>query len=993
MTMCCFCAVENEMSKGISLEQQIKKRWRFHFCKDNMPAATHDITHPRAVPVSVPHTQDDIVARYTDSDTDDENVAKKCHGRRKQPRKKGKMPRKKESDDSTSDVDGRREDATISQTGFDTIAAVTQRANAIAREIQSIPVCIGYEFSKIQPPAASKARNLTAAERSARREEGMLRVKVQNNHLATVLSAATRQTCLLNYADICAHLLEQVEGCTRVFAHRVYSTRSVAKIDTMVWQARQRAQSLLDDDMHIMDKSTRVVATQLCADVGFQWIMRQYFAYELPKTVWARQNGMCAYCDVFTAAPDGHGVGMCCRDVMNATVAISERTKLLRMKQEANTELGRLLFDRILHLDKSVFVCVGCAHAYESITGGIRTRFSHSDLVQFPDTIDNEHLFRYLTACSGLLSVFSIFVCEIDLQCEKDAVILLDDEVGAQDDEVNITIMAYVTNIRDSELVYIKIPLSNFNLRSKKRFRSGFTVCNSNFQSTDIVCLTETGVSATDKYITSRHHVFSCIYGQHPQTYVNCVGESDDSNLFAGRLFVFLCQRMYARHIVPQQADVAERMWKLLDEHIHGEFHSRTVLDADSHYFDTDETSQSTFCEQSVLLACRRKRLSEMPHHSMSRMAIQHYSTVHIIDSIVLLYNFFPDSLLTLQQNSNHYHLYRLVAVHEIQSRESHWLDTENWKHVPNMPICDPATAVWQSTTKAADNINLDSHALIDFLSLRTKVQGIWPDISTTGKARFVCFYQRLTPNRGLRNAAPITLSSPLARNRSALLRTLFGQDPTESPTMHMAEKAARAVLKHPDQVFHTATQEYIRMMAMAVRLLGYIILHELHSILQQRSVDPREFHLFLYLFWNKFVIREGFHTGSENVCAGTLVGQPAVDFGNIDLHGVLMRFRGFLATQCHTLHSTRNEDLRPVFANVKTLLARFGVVLSSRHQCTSTSHAIRCLAIFELRLAQDTDEEIYALGNTKLILHYLSRALDFTAMQQYMSDIRDTLV
>ena len=60
----------------------------------------------------------------------------------------------------------------------------------------------------------------------------------------------------------------------------------------------------------IMDKSTRVIATQLCDNVGFQWIVRQYFVYEHPKTVWARQNGMCAYCDVFTTPPDGDSVRM-----------------------------------------------------------------------------------------------------------------------------------------------------------------------------------------------------------------------------------------------------------------------------------------------------------------------------------------------------------------------------------------------------------------------------------------------------------------------------------------------------------------------------------------------------------------------------------------------------------------------------------------------------------------------------------------------------------
>jgi len=66
---------------------------------------------------------------------------------------------------------------------------------------------------------------------------------------------------------------------------------------------------------------------------------------------------------------------------------------------------------------------------------------------------------------------------------------------------------------------------------------------------------------------------------------------------------------------------------------------------------------------------------------------------------------------------------------------------------------------------------------------------------------------------------------------------------------------------------------------------------------------------------------------------------------------------------------------------------------LKSQHKCTSTTNAIRILSLFESRIADYDDEEVYALGNTKLILHYLSRTLEFSALQQYLSEIRDTLI
>jgi len=188
---------------------------------------------------------------------------------------------------------------------------------------------------------------MTAADRNRRRGKSVLRVNTLNHRLATVLSAPTRQTCLLNYAAICNFLLLYVEGSTRVFTHRVYSYRNILKIDTVVWQASQSAQELEDFDAHgqieNIENSSREITTELYSDVGHQWICRQYSVVEDPKTVWMRQDALCAYCDVVTTAPDGEGVGTCCLDTMNTVVTLSDATKLRRMKQGKSLE-GKMTF-------------------------------------------------------------------------------------------------------------------------------------------------------------------------------------------------------------------------------------------------------------------------------------------------------------------------------------------------------------------------------------------------------------------------------------------------------------------------------------------------------------------------------------------------------------------------------------------------------------------------------------------------------------------------
>jgi len=991
-------AVENEMSQGVSLKEQIKKRWMYQFCKDNLPAA--NLVEAR--PVSPMRTAN------APGGGDKEDVEISVHTQ-ENTGKTGKNSADKDASETDSNTDTEKVDTDASDDEADSTGGGAKidpgGANAFDsetivedKEDQSIRVCIGYEFSKLQGPAPSTYKKMTAATRNSRREKSVLRVNTLNHRLATVLSAATRQTCLLDYAAICNYLLLYVEGITRVFTHRVHSHRNIFKIDTVVWQASQSAQELEDFDAHgqikSIENSSREITTEMYSDVGHQWIRRQYSMVEDPKTVWMRQNALCAYCDVVTTPPDGEGVGTCCLDTMNTVVALSDATKLRRMKQEANTEPGCLLFDRILHPNRSVFVCTGCAQAYGNITGGTRAGFSHSDLPQFPTCMDNDHLFCYFSACSGLLGVFSVFVCVLDILCADQSHVL--------NDEPFVTIMAYATNIRDSELVYVNVAVSRFSPLSLQQFRTGFTVHNSNFRNTELQSVRETATLATDSFTSSRCHIFSCIYEHRPRDYVDFLNITHKS-AFAGRLFVHLCKCMVTSTMHVRAADSGEALWMLLSGRTHDTFRRQTILSPDDHFFDGSGIISNSFRERSVLVSRRQIRLSnakhpEMPQQGMSNLEIEHYSSVPIIDSIVLLQSFWPDNLLTLRQNKTHYHLYRLVAVYEMESRCTHWLDTANWNHVKNMPIVDATVLQWHSTFLAHTHIDLHRQQSFSFVHLKTRLESDVPDNTTQHTsalctARFVCFYQRLTPNRGLYNAAPITLSSPLARNRCKLFRAMFGQDAATNPIVRMSKRAAHSISESPERVFHAATQEYMRMMAMAVRLLGSIILHEIHASLQEHLIDPREFNLFLYLFWNKFVISEGFHAQSESIRAGMLLRHAVLDFGNIDVHAALSRFRSYVAAQCEHLQDTRSESIRPVFADAKTLFVSFGRMLKSQSKCTSTAHAIRILSLYESRIALDKNEQVYALGNTKLMLHYLSRALDLTALQQYLSDIRDTLV
>jgi len=182
--------------------------------------------------------------------------------------------------------------------------------------------------------------------------------------------------------------------------------------------------------------------------------------------------------------------------------------------------------------------------------------------------------------------------------------------------------------------------------------------------------------------------------------------------------------------------------------------------------------------------------------------------------------------------------------------------------------------------------------------------------------------------------------------------------------------------------------------MAVGVQLLGYIMLNELHAVFQVHNIPAREFYLFQYMFWNKFVIYEGFDRLTGRVHTRRVLGYDARGISDIELDGLLGRFRLFLSRQCGSLYASRPPEIQAVFVNVSALLRDFGLLVSANNNtCNSTKYVIRNLSIFEARIAPHRDRNTYVLGNTKLMLHYFSRVLGFTALQKYYSTKRDNLV
>jgi len=810
-------------------------------------------------------------------------------------------------------------------------------------------------------------------------------------------------------------------------------------------------------------------------DVGSQWVMREKRSVDasdlhLAKSTWRQQHGMCAYCDVATLPPDGVGVGTSCQEYMTYTNRFSDRAKLCRMKENVNHELGKLVSDRILYQDSPIFVCLGCALACDTDASHRQVEYAHSEALFPHSVVDYASLFLYLQACSGLHLVFSIFVCEAT---QDDAAADADrrgprnaGDGGDGGDAVvpspgghghdYVTLMAYVTNYRESEVVHVKMP--EFALvvnipHIRRRLRNGIVLRNPGFtlsENTPRPAAEPPLIVAGNDGCRSRWHVYHCIYTNVVRQIQDIEQIQESLNLHAGRFFAFICQKlvhfaappssppppppgfgappppvMFPGAAPAHNPSSNATVWDRVCSNTIDMYAVKSTLDAATQdcFFRTTSHDQLLFREQTVLVAHRDTRLrdnnslnrptigpvSRLRIHNTCQPSVGARADVPLIDCIVLLQTSVPTCLLTAVQNHNHHHLFRLTAVFVPATMETFWLDTENWPGIACLPIPRLGTDRNRSWVRAGPApAQFDPDLCLNFNQIEQNLQSIvFPD-DPTDTTRYVCFYQRLTRNTQQAHATPTSLSSPHARRQARILQKMFG-NVSYNPlgTAITATRHAAGRMVPTPSAWDLTSMNCIRMMAVAVKLLGHLLLHELNSTLAITDMTPASRQLFEFVIWNRFVIGEGFQgrEQDERVYARVILGHDVHRWGCIDVDVILQRFRRYLAHRCNVLYTSRDHSItraadvwrasmQHVFAHEDSLVREFQSVVDSVGPCSSAKHVIRNLRIYTSHVARRDNKNTYLLGNTKLMLHYFSRVLPpLKHLQEYFSEIRNALI
>ena len=178
--------------------------------------------------------------------------------------------------------------------------------------------------------------------------------------------------------------------------------------------------------------------------------------------VWKQQNAMCAFCDSFTHAPDGNGVGTMSLSHTKIPTC-SMNSSILNAKKLANYSLPAIRFGALLDADgDGVTLCVECTRMYDRArTDSGVLSFTHTGLAYAEGL---KHWYTHIfDAAQNRLSAWvdKTFLADVCSAAQLNSVYYIMACVYTSNQPQNpgtTTILAYVTNIQESTTVLLELP-------------------------------------------------------------------------------------------------------------------------------------------------------------------------------------------------------------------------------------------------------------------------------------------------------------------------------------------------------------------------------------------------------------------------------------------------------------------------------------------------------------------------------------------------------
>ena len=719
--------------------------------------------------------------------------------------------------------------------------------------------------------------------------------------------------------------------------------------------------------------------------------------------VWKQQNAMCAFCDSFTHAPDGYGVGtMSLSHTKIPTCSMS--SSILNAKKLANYSMPAIRFGALLDADgDGVMLCVECTRMYDKarIVSGVLS-FRHTELA-YAEGLKHWYTYIYDSAQNRPIEwVDKTFLADVCSAAQLNSVYYIMACVYTNNQRQNpdtTTILAYVTNIQESTTVLLELP--------NGRQTTALSAYVKNFSWTTKTPNQLSSYNISNNAHTVQHNTIKKVL----RDYISSPLDNANNPLSVANIkvtFVTPNQNAPAQraaeiktYITAMSALCAMKHDLLFPHIFHLLYQMPPVAPgAPSTAWDTIVRDISTVVEPGLEFHVENgamwhvtpvKRwgtlLPRFPALSHTTALVVELelpvgpvvprATMCVSIRIIQTYALQRNMVFLMHQNASTPHLY-------ISRRNAHGKQVVDLYYLVANYHVQTKTTTHIIVPQMLSNVDWAMHANYRTPGIsRTSLTSLYTAINYRTRGETVSCYKLA---RVSREHSSMTLCCPQARHAVNAMNTLMSRTKLTA-LANMAQN-------------NGLVKDHFRALAMTTKLTGWIVCTELkyRQLLQTEIPEPLSAaiqHVMLYTFWNTHVVQRFIAQQSNGF---VLFGACGMVQQNQIFTEFVYKFQQYVRAYAENpVQQDRVQLANRGDLNMQTFFTQFKTIFMDASDATydtfsSTNEAFVRLVLIENRTHKNVFPT-YSLRNCTQMLHYIMWALQQRDAEEYTLHVRNYLL